>query len=758
MSSQLKKRNKKRKKKKQEEEEIGAVKHERIGNLNYFSEEIAKNIIEKVICLAVNETFAKKIERKFAYFCYDSLKSSLDNIIDLYNINRDIDDFDLDNIDIKESITANKSDMDIKRYFYNNHAKVVESKNNNAEKSLIEIANIRKDFMTYMNVNNKKIEDCLNKSVIIEKNKYLKKPKKVQYSIDINKKNFWGDIPPPSIIDIDRTTSNFNIYIEQNNEKDKNIENIPKKEEKKQDKEDNKKKFKLKKKKSTFGFSSFKISPLPKTVEENNNENIPNKKGRIQIIDMPSFPLENFVVRKEPDEILKLRKENIELMLEKEKELKREQMRKLRMKKEEEEKERMKKKGKFTYDNEGNLILINEIKQDNLTQEFWKINSKQKEIKPGKDKEVYRKERIKMENNAKKNIIYNDDFEGLFNSYALKSRTYSVVNINEIKKHTKKESFIKSRKKFDNFFSEQLMNKMVQPSGSNFQLISPSVGVKIREKSQEKNGGNDFYNEFKKFSIEEFNKTLQDHIEWAKYKEYEEKDKLNDGFKTTTLNNNGFNKFKKNKFLSHREKNDNINESNQMLNKNAKYNYLNRLKRNFKYQKNQDNFKKTFSEGFNQKEYKKTLLKSSSEIMIENEKFNNFKDVLFHEDSNQNNFIKINPYNNNNININNISLFKQYRNQSSKIKDNKTPNSNKIFFDIDNFNKNIITGKASNQYIMYNKIVLPKLSTRSPDSNFNKTMLNFNRERTKKVVESFSHKNNSMNMPKSKKTRTVKFI
>ena len=236
----------------------------------------------------------------------------------------------------------------------------------------------------------------MNKSVIIEKNKYLKKPKKVQYSIDINKKNFWGDIPPPSIIDIDRTTSNFNIYIEQNNEKDKNIENIPKKEEKKQDKEDNKKKFKLKKKKSTFGFSSFKISPLPKTVEENNNENIPNKKGRIQIIEMPSIPLENFVVRKEPDEILKLRKENIELMLEKEKELKREQMRKLRMKKEEEEKERMKKKGKFTYDNEGNLILINEIKQDNLTQEFWKINSKQKEVKPGKDKEVYRKDRIKM--------------------------------------------------------------------------------------------------------------------------------------------------------------------------------------------------------------------------------------------------------------------------------------------------------------------------------------------------------------------------
>ena len=162
MSSQLKKKNKRRRKKKQAEE-MGEGKHERIGNLNLFSEEITKNMIEKIICLAINASFSKKLEKDMRNFCYDSLKKDFDNIIELYHINHDIDEFDLDSLDIKGSIKTNKSDMDIKRYLYRNHKKVVDSRNNNAERSLIEIANIRKDDIAYMDVKNKKIEDCLNK-------------------------------------------------------------------------------------------------------------------------------------------------------------------------------------------------------------------------------------------------------------------------------------------------------------------------------------------------------------------------------------------------------------------------------------------------------------------------------------------------------------------------------------------------------------------------------------------------------------------
>ena len=49
-------------------------------------------------------------------------------------------------------------------------------------------------------------------------------------------------------------------------------------------------------------------------------------------------------------------------------------------------------------------------------------------------------------------------------------------------------------------------------SGSNFSLMKPSVGVKIRGKNKEKSGGNDFFKEFHKYSINDFNKTLQDNI------------------------------------------------------------------------------------------------------------------------------------------------------------------------------------------------------------------------------------------------------
>ena len=84
------------------------------------------------------------------------------------------------------------------------------------------------------------------------------------------------------------------------------------------------------------------------------------------MVDMPSFPIENLEVKKETDEILNLRKEKMEMIIQREKELKRLEIQKMKIKKEEAENAKMKKKGKFTYDNEGNLILVNEIKQDNL--------------------------------------------------------------------------------------------------------------------------------------------------------------------------------------------------------------------------------------------------------------------------------------------------------------------------------------------------------------------------------------------------------
>ena len=63
MSSPIRKKIKKKKKKKQDNNEIVPQRHEREGNLNYYSEEIAKNIIEKIISLTISTNFTENVEK-----------------------------------------------------------------------------------------------------------------------------------------------------------------------------------------------------------------------------------------------------------------------------------------------------------------------------------------------------------------------------------------------------------------------------------------------------------------------------------------------------------------------------------------------------------------------------------------------------------------------------------------------------------------------------------------------------------------------
>ena len=118
--SSLLKTIKKIKKKKKEENIMTPRKHEKIGNLNLFSEEISKNIIEKIISLVITYNFNKKSDKKIGDFCFASMRKTINNIIKLCNINHDKDDFDIDNIEINTYIKTNKSDNDMKRYLIKN--------------------------------------------------------------------------------------------------------------------------------------------------------------------------------------------------------------------------------------------------------------------------------------------------------------------------------------------------------------------------------------------------------------------------------------------------------------------------------------------------------------------------------------------------------------------------------------------------------------------------------------------------------------
>ena len=760
MSTMIKKKNKKKKKKKQIEE-IKPQNHEKLGNLNFYSEETTKDIIEKIISLTISSNFARNAEKKFTDFCFESMKRTFNSIIQICNIDRDKDDFDIDNIDINEYIKTNKSDKDIKRYIIKKHNNALELRNDNAERNITQIARIAKNFQTYNNIKLTKKEECLNKSIIIKKNEFLKKDKKYQYSNDIEKKNFWGEISCPQITDIDRTSYKFNSYIPIKEELRKKLSSnfSPNKSPRK------KKESKLTKKPS-FIYKNFasKLSQkltFVRAIKENNNENFYIKKSspRVQVLEMPSYPLKNIEQRKESDEILNLRKEKMEMIIQKQKEYKKLQLEKLQSKKEEAENAKKKMKGKYTFDGEGKLIVVNEIKQDHLFKEFWPITSKQKEVKGGKSLDFYKKETIKMENNAKKNIIYNDEEENanVYSSFLFKSRlTEPFFNFGEFNKNNSVNSQLKYKRKLNNSFFDNFNKKQkVEPSGSNFNLINPSIGVKVTERKAVKSGGLNYFKEFKKYSIDEFNKTLQDTFEWTKYKP---KDKSHtEGFKSSTPSNE-LTRLRKS-ILSKTNSNFHTNDiSNNELNSIIKTNNNNykKIKRNLKIKNREKNFGKTFSDGFNCNEEKRTnLIKSTSEIILTDKKFINLKELLFHDDKDKNKFIKNIPDNINRKIKENMNIF----NQNVILNSLRKKEFKKIFSDVDKLNKDLISGNATNDKLYFNnRAILPKISNRKNETNFNRTMINFNRERVKKSMwEKYVQKKENITSD-SKKIRKVNSV
>ena len=745
MSSPLRKKVRKKKKKKQDNNEIVPQRHEREGNLNYYSEEIAKTIIEKIISLALSKNFTQNVENNFDKFCMNIITKKINNLVEMIHINRDKDDFDIDNINIQNYIKYYETDANIKRYKNNIHNKAKKNKKINAEDELMEIANIPKDYKTYMTIYNKTIEDCLNNSTTTPKNKYLKKNKFFQYNIDIKQYNFWGDIPQPTNINIDRTTSNFNNYIPKKEEKNKESRRASKVRTKSQNKSFHKKNSYYYKYLRHFSSNNAKNNSITSKRKDNIEEENTTKKKRFIMVNMPSYPIENLEVRKESDEILNLRKETIELINQKEKELQELKKNKLKIRNEL-DKEKKKKKGKYTYDNEGKLILINEIKPENLLKEFWPVMTKQKDIKPGKTLEAARKEKLKMENIAKKNIQYNEE-DRPYRLYLLKSRineSFYDININKDNDKEKENSSDNNnqkevRKKNNNF--DLFNDYYIEPSGSNFQIMNPAVGVKIQEKSKTKSGGTNFYEQFHKYSINEFNKTLQDTIEWTKYRL---KERQNEGFMIST--NQGANL---KKMISIKEEEE-INGLNTVETKNSINNYkkINKIKN----LQNIQNFQKTFTNGFHKN---KSMLKSKSEIYSSNEKFPKLKKILLHEDQNEK-YLMIKMEQKNIKEFENI-LGNRKQSSIGKNKKNKSmiegqKMDNKDYLDVDNFNKKIMMGIAVPERSNNRKIVLPKISWRNNnENNFNKTMTQFHRTRTKKTI--IDENSISKNNEKSKKKK-----
>ena len=254
-------------------------------------------------------------------------------------------------------------------------------------------------------------------------------------------------------------------------------------------------------------------------------------------------------------------------------------------------------------------------------------------------------------------------------------------------------------------------------------MINPSVGVTIKDKKNLKSGGNDFFKEFNRYSTEEYNKTLQNNSEWGKMHLLDKQKEEFNPMATTQLPNLQKSSLIKNIINTDKEENQNMTDINQ-----TNTNFILNQKLT-----NQKSRNKNFEEINNSENYnfKKSMAKSTSEIVLDNDKFIKLKQILFHDKEDKKAKFNLNK----NKNASEKYNLLEYKNKSSlRQRNKKVLEIRKRFNDIDNFNKNLITGNAVQQMFKNSTIILPKLSLKNNVTNFNKTMVNFVRERTKKSM------------------------
>ena len=643
--------------------------HDKEGNVNFYSEEVAKGIIELFISLTVSINFVRNTQKKIYDFCFTEMSQRLNDLVQLCNINHEIDD--LHNSEyILSNIKYLKTDTNEKRYKEVIHKKANYIRNLQATKVLFHMANIDKIEFAGMLIKNKEIKDYLNKSTTNQNEIDLIRNNREQYDIEITKYNYWGNIPQPKSYFIDRTSSLYN-----NLKKDQQI--ITKK---------NPPKRNSLKKHVTYR-SKYSIRQLTKLTTLKEETEIPKKVKFMPILEMEVVELpkeENKI--KEPEEIENIRKDTLKV-----EQAKKEKLKLLELSKKEKEKNDVI-KGKYTTDVEGKIVMIKEILPESLLKDFSPVSTQHKELLTGKSVEELEIENALLEKKAKKNIIFNNS-----------PNTNTFIN-REIDKDNKTNiNLTLGPSQFDLLnpvsigLSQRLhKNEKIVLSGSNFKLMNPSPGVNIKERHNIKQGGIDFFKTFHKYSLDEFNKVLKETLDW-------EKAKLSGKYfsnSLTPLNNM------------------NINKSDDKSHKlNMKFN-AKKINLQQYSNKNKKNFRKTFTENFKPKTLGQKPMKEM--FTLNEKKMTNLKEIFINEDKDlamSSNFDKKKK-------LKKISSYSNIFSRYILTPNEKTQENKKVFkFNLmDNFNRDLIAGYFRQDKGNY---VLPKLPPKTK-INVNQIISNFN--------------------------------
>ena len=430
------------------------LKNNKNNTLYQSTESIIKIIIDKLINLSIAKSYSNKIDSQLGDYCFNFMKDNINNIFELNYIAH-----------TKESKKTNinndkRADLfwGLKKPPKNTWVEILEPE-------YFEIDRYEGTNIKFTDFNDKKEEKKteINKNDVNNNLNIKNNYQKSLYIYNKNNNNNLAIISSKTVVNdfMDVKESTKNLLLSKTLINTKNTKNENKKE---------------------------------KNLSRNTN-NTQNKNKKNQIMEFSSDDISNISEdNKQYDlpNVENLRKEIEENILKKEEE-------KIRLKKEEEKEKLLQKaiidkknkrlfdSNRLTFDSDGKIISFRRYNIDNL-KDFVTAKNFIKEVK--------------------KNINTNVSKKSLPN---INNSMESKTPIKTIKLKDKEKEIIKQSQRQFNKINDRIIEKII-PSGSNFQLMSPVIGVVIKENGQSKEGPKDFSKYFKKYSLKDYDNMLYNYL------------------------------------------------------------------------------------------------------------------------------------------------------------------------------------------------------------------------------------------------------
>ena len=464
------------------------------------NEGLVKSIVDKLITISVRKSYSNYISRRLQNYYFEYLKNQVNTLFATNNI------YYWDEPELEHSQKRDK--------FW----KVDLEKNNTwvevSEPNTTKIDRYENAFMNFVGYSPTFEENASVVPPIKRQNTYndifSDKEGFSPYGkkISVNIKHAQTKEINKAVLDILEEKSSLSSLEEEDNENRSKNKNNNKKNNQK-NKLNNKNNSKISPKiENRNNNSSILTNKIKIQNKNNNNTNIINRKPKKEPIpemkykEIPGIEKEYIHDKYDPPNINVLRKEREEEIIKKEKEEKKN----LNIKKimeivknaNNENINNSKKKiklfdsNKLTFDSNGKILSFKQVSIESLMNDFatlkdsiksFDANIKLKKIKKKNTKNISQtKADDKAHTNIKEKVVKNpeDDPNGI--------NRYNYVKLNLDK------------------------NEQIIPSGSNFSIMLPNIGVILKEDEQIKEGNRDFGKYFKKYSKEDYDKILNDYV------------------------------------------------------------------------------------------------------------------------------------------------------------------------------------------------------------------------------------------------------